>query len=344
MIELSLKAQPLRGVELVRIPTLPGKHLHATSLFLFAALHALFFGNYALVHVHNVEACFVLPLLRLRYKTIATSHGAAQARDKWGKFAKFLIRLTELPFIYVTNYVTCVSAPLTEFYRNTYGREVYFLPNGVDDHEAVDLAGAQELLAVHGIQDGQYILFAAGRVIPTKGAELLLAAFRELPGEYHLIVVGDTSQVPAYERELRGLADERVHFIPFVADKAVLLGLVSQCQLFVFPSTVEAMSMMLLEAATMQAPIVASDIPENVSVLPEQALFFKSGNVADLREKLAWSLTHTEAMSILAKKAKQHVTSNFQWNSIVKGYEELYNSLLDLEKKELVSKVRWKNV
>lgn len=325
------------GVELVRIPALPGKHLHATSLFLFSALHALFLGNYDLVHIHNVEACFILPLLRLRYKAIATSHGAAQARDKWGKVAKFLIRLTELPFVHFANYLTCVSKPLTDAYSNAYGKQVYFLPNGVDDGEAVDVASAAALLAAQGIQPGNYILFAAGRVIPTKGAELLLAAFRTLPGDYRLVVVGDTTQVPAYERELHELADERVHFIPFVAQKATLLGLVQQCQLFVFPSTVEAMSMMLLEAATMRAPIVASDIPENVSVLPDQALFFKSGDVADLREKLQWALGHEAEMAAFAGKAQRHVLQHYQWDEIIVKYMQLYHALLLTPKEELVT-------
>lgn len=67
------------GVRLHRIWALPGKHFHATTLFLFAALHALFWGDYDLIHLHNVEAAWVLPILRLRYKVVATSHGSAPA-------------------------------------------------------------------------------------------------------------------------------------------------------------------------------------------------------------------------------------------------------------------------
>ena len=65
------------GVELVRVPVLKGKHAHATSLFLRSALDALLRRDFDLVHVHNVEASFVLPFLKLRYPVIATSHGLA---------------------------------------------------------------------------------------------------------------------------------------------------------------------------------------------------------------------------------------------------------------------------
>ena len=66
------------GVRFVRVPTLPGKYFNAPLLFLLSALHALFLGNYDLINVHSVETCFVLPILRLRYKVIATARAALQ--------------------------------------------------------------------------------------------------------------------------------------------------------------------------------------------------------------------------------------------------------------------------
>ena len=54
------------GVELIRMPVLPGKHLHATSLFLISALHALT-RDFDLIHFHNLEAFFVTLLLKIKY-------------------------------------------------------------------------------------------------------------------------------------------------------------------------------------------------------------------------------------------------------------------------------------
>lgn len=317
----------LPGIDLVRIPVWGGKHLHALSLFVFSALHALLLGNYTFVHVHNVEACFVLPLLRLRYPVITTSHGAAQKRDKWSKTARLLIQLTEYPFIHFANRITSVSAPLTDYYTETYHKPVTYIPNGVDEDDVIDAEAAQALLTSHGIP-ANFLLFAAGRIIPTKGCEYLLEAFRELDDECHLVVVGDTTQVPAYEKLLYTLANERVHFIPFVSEKSTVLGLIRLSRLFIFPSTVEAMSMMLLETAVTKTPIICSDIPENVSVLPEQALFFASASSADLKEKLAWALAHPAEMDALAHAAWQRVITCFQWEKIVTQYEHLYGALV----------------
>jgi glycosyltransferase involved in cell wall biosynthesis len=312
------------GVELARVPVLRGKHAHAATLFLMAALDALVRRDFDLVHVHNVEASFVLPLLKPKYPIIATSHGLAYARDKWSGAAKSLIRLTDWPYIKLADCVTSVSGPVAEYYTSRYRKPVAYIPNGVGPEDTtLDLDGARELLQAQGVQPQGYILFAAGRIIPTKGAEILLEAYRALSTDLPLLVVGDTGQTPAYERLLHQLADERVVFLPSV-NKALLLGLARLARLFVFPSTVEAMSMMLLEAAVTGAPIVSSDIPENVAVLPEQALFFRSRDAGDLCKKMAWALDHPDRMQELGARASTWVNEQYQWDSIVDQYERLY--------------------
>lgn len=321
------KETHIPGIELVRMSPLPGKHLNALSLFLFSALHCLVWGNVAFVHLHNVEASFVLPLLRLRYKVITTSHGQAQERDKWGRLAKLLLQFTEYPFIHLSNCVTSVSEPLAKAYQQQYHKVVHYVPNGVDPNEVADCAAASAILQEHQIKPGKFILFAAGRIMATKGCHLLLKAFRTIDDDIQLVVVGDMSHAPAYEQQLRQLADERVHFIPFIAAKETLLGLVKLCQLFVFPSTVEGMSMMLLEVTSMGVPTICSDIPENVAILPPQTLFFTSQSVADLRAKVHWALDHCEEMQRAAHAIQQWVQAKYHWHTIINQYAALYMQL-----------------
>jgi len=312
------------GVELMRMPALPGKHLHAPSLFLASALHALTRRHFDLVHVHNVEACFVLPLLKARYRVMATSHGQAYARDKWGRAAKTLIRVADWPYIRLADCVTSVSKPLADYYQGCYHRSVHYIPNGVSLQEGdIDLTAARDLLGSLEVRPGEYVLFAAGRIIPTKGAHLLLEAFGSLDTELRLLVVGDASHLPAYREKLHQLADPRAAFVPPL-DRNELLGLVRLARLFVFPSTVEAMSMMLLEAASVGTPLVSSDISPNRAILPQQALFFRSGDADDLREKLEWALGHPDEMGQMGSGAREWVMSNYHWDAIVDRYEQLY--------------------
>ncbi len=318
------------GVRLVRVPTLPGKYFNAPLLFLLSALHALFLGNYDLINVHSVETCFVLPILRLRYKVIATAHGLLSMEpphlSKWGRL-KPLLRLTELPFTYLSNARTSVSKPDAEYLEATYHRAVTYLPNGVDELKP-DLPAARALLAQHGLEPGNYLLFSAGRIVPRKGCHFVLEAVRQMGDDTRLLVVGDTGHVPDYTAQLMGLADDRTRFAGFIADKGLLFGLIALSRLYVFPTTYEAMAITLLEVAALRIPLVASDIPENRVVLPDQALFFKSGDVADLRARIEWALGHPAEMKELAAAAYQHVAQNYHWPTIIDTYEQLYDRLL----------------
>jgi len=143
-------------------------------------------------------------------------------------------------------------------------------------------------------------------------------------------IVGDPNQVPSYSDHLREIADgKQVVFIPPTSDREVLFGMVKQARLFIFPSTYEAMSMVLLEAASLQAPIICSDIPKNKIVMQENALYFHSGDAIDLANQIQWALGHPGEMSSLGRKASIYVTDNLTWEKITKQYEEIHGACIN---------------
>lgn len=319
------KGTSLPGIRLIRIRAIPGARVYSTSLFLFSALHALLFSRYDLIHLHNLESSFVLPLLRLRYPVITTSHGPTQNRiDKWGSSAIRIFLFTEWLGMVLSNAVTSVSETHLEYFRTHYRKPVHYIPNGVDINTDGDVAKASRILDAVGVSPGDYIVFA-GRIMPTKGCHVLLDAFLDLDTDVNLVIVGDSTILPEYSSALRAKANERVRFVDFIGDKPTLLGLVKMCRIFVHPSTVEAMSMMLLEAATMKAPIICSDIPENTHVIRENALVFEAENAADLTERLAWALAHPQEMKALGEQGFEWVSAHYGWGDVVRQYEQLYD-------------------
>jgi len=320
------KGTKVEGVHLIRIFTLKGKHTQATSLFFLSALHALL-CQYDVIHVHGVDACFILPILRLKYRVISTAHGTwgRLMRDKWGKVAQFLLRLMEYPFVYLSNYATSVSCPDADYLKARYKRNVIYIPNGVDDGIQFNLKKAGNKLLQVSLEPENYLMFAAGRIDPTKGCHLVLEALNHLGNSYKLAIVADLNQVPSYSDHLREIADKKqVVFIPPISDRELLFGMVKLARLFIFPSTHEGMSMMLLEAASLQAAIICSDIPENKIVMQDNVLYFRSGNVIDLADKIQWALDHPDEMSSLGQKASTHVKDTLTWEKIAKQYEEIY--------------------
>jgi glycosyltransferase involved in cell wall biosynthesis len=124
-------------------------------------------------------------------------------------------------------------------------------------------------------------------------------------------------------------ADDRTVFVPFVHSLTELLGLIKLSRLFVLPSINEGMSMALLEASSIGAPILCSDIPANTSVLPDQALYFHSNDVDDLANKLQWALDHPKEMSELGQRAEAWVKEKYSWDLIAEQYDQLYQQYGD---------------
>jgi glycosyltransferase involved in cell wall biosynthesis len=319
-----------RGVRVVALPALVGKHVGPASLQVCATLHALAREHYDVIHVHASENGFIVPPLRLRYPVITTNHGPAYERKKWGRIARGLIRANEPLSVKSASIATAVAANQARLLSERYKRRVVQVPNGVDLNEPSAAEDALALLGSHGLAAMDYVLFAAARIDPTKGCHTLLEACRRLEASPPILVVGDLHHAPGYEERLRELADGlRVTFVPRLEDKAVLMGLLQTCRVFVFPSTVEAMSMMLLEALSEGVVGIVSDIPENTAILPEQYPTFVAGDAGSLSRQLetvlAWDEHQQESLKACGR---QWVSQCYDWDRVADHYEELYRRAL----------------
>jgi glycosyltransferase involved in cell wall biosynthesis len=310
-------------IHLIKLRHLKGKHLYSFSLSLFSALHALFARKFDLIHVHNTDSGFIVPLLRLKYKVIGTSHGFAYQREKWSGYARFFLKISERILFSFANTITCVSKSITRELTASYKKEVLFIPNGIDKPEYRE---DTELFERHRLREKDYICFAAGRVDPTKGLHILLKAFSGIERDIRLVAIGDFSHKKDYSEQMFALADDRVEFIPFIAEKEALFGIIRKAVLFVFPSTVEAMSIMLMEVSALGVPVVCSDIPENTTVLEDKTTYFKSGDDADLKAKIELCLARHDMKAAEAQKTKEWVTDIYNWKNIAKKYKNLYNN------------------
>ena len=317
------------NVRLIPLPCLPGKYTHMTSVDLLAAWHSVLFGNYDLIHLHHIEASFVLPILKLKYKVISTAHGRITAGSKWGNIAAKVMQSMEIPYALLSDIATSVSIQQAEELKHRFQRDIIYIPNGVSRTQPVNYNAAQRILLLEGIRDNNFILFAAGRIIPLKGVHLLMEAYSKIDRDCKLLIVGDLSSSQEYARKLRSYRDSRIRFLPFISSQEELYGLVKLCCLFIFPSLYEAMSMMLIEAASLGAPILCSDIPANKSVLMDQALFFQSESIRDLTEKLEWALCHAQEMREYGVKVRDWVNERYSWDSIIEKYDSLYWRTID---------------
>ncbi|MDX1909020.1 MAG: glycosyltransferase family 4 protein [Bacteroidia bacterium] len=317
-------------VKVVQFPPYPFGALGVFFFFLRCTLHALRQGNYDLIHVHKTDAAVFASRLARKYPVIATSHEAPYRRDKWSAVGKWYFRTMERIFMKSPATLTCISRPLTEYYQREYGREVMYIPNGVEliDSSRFNYEAADEVLARHGVS-GDFIFFAARRIMGTKGAHHLLKALNLMGYKGTVVIAGDMDQLPAYTRLLQELSQTlTVKFIGFISNKETLLALVDRAQYFVFPSETEGMSIMLLEVASVGTPLICSDIPENTAVFDDrEVLYFENKNAEDLRDKLVWCFEHADEMQQKAYHARMRVQEEYNRTIVVRHYVELYDRL-----------------
>ena len=247
------KNTQINGVRLIRTPTLfKGKYTKAPALDILSVSMRYFLEITMSFTLNGVENTFILPILRLRFRVVSTSHGSPgrMPKGKWSPAAWFIMKLTEYPFLFLSNLTTTISSVDVIYFDARYNKKVVYIPNGVDQDVQYDQNAAQSLLSTIGVEPQNYMLFAAGRIIKRKGCHILLNAFGQIDCGIPLLIIGDLDQVPSYWKALKQMvSNNRVIFIPPISNQGLLFGIMKLCKLFVFPSTAEGMSMMLLESS-----------------------------------------------------------------------------------------------
>ena len=257
----------LGDVEQKIFSNFPIKKLNIFFYYLKSALYLLVKGGFDFVHLHHTDGAFVLPILKLRNKVVLTSHARPHENAKWSKAVNVFFKLNEKIAIKMADAFTVVSRPLKEAYFSEYKKSTVYIPNGVD----LQLAG----LLDKKIETEPYLLFAAGRIINSKGLHFLLEALRKMNYTGKLKVAGNLDQLPGYKKQILKLAvGLNVEFLGLIKEKKDLLNLVANAELFIYPTLYEAMSIMLLEAALVHTPILCSNIPANTNVFTENEVTF----------------------------------------------------------------------
>lgn len=309
------------GVRVVPVRTIDRKGLAALSSSYFATLAAIK-DRPDVIHYHAEGPCVPLPLAkRAGIRTVATIHGLDWQRAKWGRLASTYIKMGEKAAATKADGLIALSEGVRRYFKETYGREAVFIPNGIDAKEALPASVIKEKW---NLEKDSYLLYL-GRLVPEKRPELLIEAFRVLETNKRLVIAGGSSDTLAYEKELRAAAqgDNRIVFTGFVNGEP-LAELYSNCYAYVLPSDVEGMPMSLLEAMAYGCCCVTSDISECADVLAGNGVTFEKGSADPLRAALRGLLADAGRAGALGAAAKAHVEKTYNWDSVVERTLELY--------------------
>lgn len=310
-----------KGVKLKPVWTLDKKGLAAMTSSLSAAIKAAF-GKYDVVHFHAEGPCAMLWIPKLFGKRcIATIHGIDWQRAKWGGFASKYIKFGEKVAAKYADEIIVLSEGVQKYFIDTYRRKTIFIPNGVNKPV---IREPQLIKEKFGLDKDSYILFL-GRLVPEKGVQYLIEAFKQTETDKKLIIAGGSSDTDKFLQDLKKLAkdDERIIFTGFVQGQ-LLEELYSNAYVYVLPSDLEGMPLSLLEAMSYGNCCVVSDIAECAEVVEDKAIEFQKSNVEQLKEKLQDLCEHPEQVRLYKDSASDFICQKYNWDDVVNRTVDLY--------------------
>lgn len=317
------KIKEYKGTKIITIPTINKKGLDALVYSFFASIVASF-KKYDILHYHAEGSCAMLWIPHiLKKKIVVTIHGLDWKRAKWGGFASKYIKFGEKMAVKYADEIIVLSKGVQKYFKETYGRDTIFIPNGVNKPT---IREPEIIKEKYGLDTNEYILFLA-RIVPEKGLDYLIDAYNKLNTNKKLVIAGGASHTNGYLEEIREKVNKNRNIIltGFVQGQE-LDELYSNCYLYCLPSDVEGMPISLLEAMSYGKNCLVSNIEENTQVVENMATTFEKSNVEDLKEKLEECLRgknkHNE------EELQKYILNKYDWNEITDRTQNLYYEII----------------
>ncbi len=231
------------------------------------------------------------------------------------RHTKLLFTVLDFLTLSSVDYLLTNSEAVLNHYRKAYrfpAERSTCIPNGID----LSPSSADKDVVVRelGLSDDDLTILSIARLHPQKDLPTLLRALSMVKDKnphlkFELLLAGQGEERLSLETLAYDLGiSERVRFLGVRQD---IPSLLAAADVFVLPSRHEGMSNALLEAMKEGRPCVVSDIPENAELIENEmsGLTFKTGDAADLAEKLLRLAADPKEAEGFGVKAKEKVES-----------------------------------
>lgn len=309
------------NIRFVDLPSTKIKGLETIFHSFLATIVSVFYKP-DIVHIHNIGPALFSPLLHLfGIKIVLTYHSPNYEHEKWGRFAKYILRLSEKIAINVSDAILFVNRFQMEKVKKSYvslRAKSYYVPNGIP---AVIPAKGTDYIESLGLSPGKYII-GVGRITPEKGFDLLIRSFESMQNyDFKLVIVGGVETESNYFRKLKELIkSDRVIFTGYIYGEK-LNQIYSHAALYVLTSYNEGFPLVLLEAMKYNLDVLVSDIPATHLLKLDSQDYFKLDCISDLSSKLQLKLQNIHK--------RYYDLSEFDWKKIATQVAEIYAKILN---------------
>jgi glycosyltransferase involved in cell wall biosynthesis len=319
------------GIRVVRLPSLHTKCLDAITHTFLSILHAVIFVRPDIYHFHGVGPSLLAWMPRIlapRATVITTFHSVDRFHEKWGVFARNMLKLGERATLMFAHTTIAVSKTISEYVKTEYNGTAVYIPNGITPQRVSTDA---ILLEPFGLEPFGYVLMVS-RLVPHKGAHTLIDAWKLAKAQnpaalrgLKLAIVGGSAFTDAYVSKLQAQAanDPSIVMTGYQAGET-LEALFAGARFAAHPSTSEGLPIAVLEAMSYGKAVIASDIPENQEIVGDYGVTFKANDVVDLAEKIIDLAKDPMQAAGLGHVARTYVEDSFNWDDIATDVLSIY--------------------
>lgn len=327
-IPVTKRLKEREGIKFIHLWCPKKKSLEAI-IHTFSGVIVSIFRFPDILHIHAIGPALLIPVAKFfGLKVVMTHHGPDYERQKWGKFAKVVLRIGEFLGTKFADKVIVISKEIRKMLENKhFRRKLMVIPNGVNLPEILPPG---DTLKKYNLEPKKYI-FTACRFVPEKGLHDLIAAYQQIRNpEFKLVIAGDADHETEYSRSIKKMAKkiEGLILTGFISGKP-LYELYSNAGLFVLPSYYEGLPIALLEAISYSLPVLVSDIPQNREIPLPDFRYFKLGDATMLSQKMV-EMSEIRISNGEKEKQRKLLSQNYNWDKIAGQtfhvYKEVMNS------------------
>lgn len=312
----NMKMKYYNGVKL-RYVNLKANGIQSIPYDIISIFRSLKFADVLLIL--GVSGCIVLPLIKpfTMKKIIVNIDGLEWKRAKWGKAAKWFLKLSEKMAVKYADEIICDNRVIQDYVSLEYNVESNLIAYGADHVRKEDIS--KDILEKYLFLNIKYA-FKVCRIEPENNVHLILEAFI-LYEKLNLIVIGNWDNSD-YGRNLKEKYEhiDGIYLLNPIYDQNLLNQFRSNCYIYIHGHSAGGTNPSLVEAMYLELPIFAYAVDYNKETTKNKAKYFK--NIEELIALLEKS--NSSQLEVIAADMKKIAIENYTWEKISKQYAELF--------------------
>lgn len=271
--------------------------------------------------VLGVSGCVSLPLIKpfSKSKFVVNIDGLEWRRDKWGRFAKWFLRLSEKFAVKYADVIVTDNAVLKSYVSSVYKKESVLIPYGGDQVRSRSFL--DKTLLLYPFLSSPYA-FKVARIEPENNIDLILNAFAD--SSLPLVLVGNWNN-SVYGLNVRSSFANysHLHLLDAIYDQFILDEMRSNAAIYIHGHSAGGTNPSLVEAMNLSLPIFAFDVDFNRETTENKAFYFK--NTQDLFDLLS----NHKSLDLFrcSIDMKSVAERRYSWHMISSQYLDVFKDL-----------------